>query len=295
MTNSKDPSLADAAILLNSLDADSARALLRTLSAEHAQRLAAAAEGLGPVDESRRRLVIERFLRSLSSLDDAADRTGDLDDAPSRSAERFADWIAQRSPEHLAAALESERPQLAALVLSQLPPERGGAMLRAMGEDSHAEILARLGALRNCAAETWELVQEELDHALRTRPRSTRRAVHDASKPSAAAPLGGASRATLGPASFPELAQLDDDALALVVRSALPQTMRVALLGAERTFAARAGRWLPTASPETEREIGPLPLSDIEAAQRRVVEVARRLAAEGAITVASRRHFTAAA
>ena len=98
---------------------------------------------------------------------------------------------------------------------------------------------------------------------------------------------------------FEELALLDDISLAILIQSADPQLVLLALAGASREFVDRILQPLePRESRQFRRrmeQIGPLQLQDITRAQQALASHAIQLASEGRITIHNRRRFVMAA
>jgi flagellar motor switch protein FliG len=98
---------------------------------------------------------------------------------------------------------------------------------------------------------------------------------------------------------FEDFADLDDTALARIFRVADPQVSLLALCGAGRDLVDRILGRLPLREARVLRrqieQLGPTRLRDIESAQRRLADLAGRMADEGQIQVPGNRRFTGAA
>ncbi|MBM3998531.1 MAG: hypothetical protein FJ297_03135 [Planctomycetes bacterium] len=98
---------------------------------------------------------------------------------------------------------------------------------------------------------------------------------------------------------FDGLARLGDRDLVVVLRESDPRCVTLALAGAEPAFAGRALALLPAREARGIRRkmlgLRPLLLSDVDAAQRRMAEVAARLVEQGTIGAPTIRRFAAAA
>lgn len=85
--------------------------------------------------------------------------------------------------------------------------------------------------------------------------------------------------------TFEQLAELDDEGLAILFREVDPEVTLVALAGASSDFVARVMQPLPPREARTLRRrlerLGPIRLSDISAAQREVAQAATRLVRDG--------------
>lgn len=87
------------------------------------------------------------------------------------------------------------------------------------------------------------------------------------------------------PIAFEQLADLDDEGLAMLFREVDPEITLVALAGASSEFVERVMHPLPPREARTLRRkmerLGPIRLSDMAAAQREVAQAARRLVEDG--------------
>src|SRR5687767_10750387 len=146
MTDSSPQNLRKAAVLIRSLDADTAATMLAQLSPEEARTLRAAIRALGPIDAEEQADVAAEF-RRISPL--AAESTADgvqltltaaqqqldhtLPSTPqgAKSSKRF-EFLEQAPVDALVPYLEREHVQTIAVVLSHLRPERAAAVLAAL-------------------------------------------------------------------------------------------------------------------------------------------------------------------
>ena len=117
--------------------------------------------------------------------------------------------------------------------------------------------------------------------------------------PDASAPARSLTQGTETVFEFEDFADLDDTALARIFRAADPQVALLALCGAGRDLVDRILGRLPLREARALRrqieQLGPTRLRDIESAQQRLAELARRMADEGQIQVPRNRRFTVAA
>jgi flagellar motor switch protein FliG len=164
MTN-VDPNMRKAAVLLRSLDADTATMMLRQLSAEEAAAIRAAMRAVGPVELGEQADVVAELRRvrpakkasnsgdvelALSSAfaSDAPGERGELSNAidNTSSSKRFE--FLENAPIHaLVPFLAREHAQTIAVVLSHLAPRRAAAVLAALPRKVQAETIERLSDL----------------------------------------------------------------------------------------------------------------------------------------------------
>ena len=201
--------------------------------------------------------------------------------------------------------LAGERPQMIALVLSHLPPELAGRVLAKLPASQQVDVVHRLIALE----ETDPQILHEVEEALRwrlsqhvgvqPRPAVGMKALAGILEASAGRlslqildnlaaydrPL--AERLSPQPLPFDQLVRLEDTTLETIFRSLEPDLIATALLDAPPELTDRVTSRLPCRETQALRQKlacpGPILLSDMEDAQQRVIDHARRLAIEGAI------------
>ncbi len=325
-TATRQAGLRKAAIVVSSLDRGAAEALLRELSVEQVERLRAALRALGEVPAEEREEVLREFRRQAPRPPAAAPPGIELSDRLAQRFSRAAETLSQRqeagggrSPfdtlrdaeaDHLARVLAAERPQIVAAVLSHLPPRQSGQVLVRLSPRLQVEVVRRLVDLEETDPEVLGEVERGLAERLaRQVPMQPGRVaglaavsgILEASGQQVAvqildnlthydAPL--ASR--LGPAEvdFADLADLDGQTLACIFAAADPEEMALALVGAPPQLVERLLERIPFEQGRDVRHqlehLGPTRLSDVEEARRRIAEVARKLAAAGAIALPRR-------
>jgi len=178
--------LRKAAILVASLDARSADALLDEMGAEAAARVRNAVMELGEIDPREQQQIMRDFvgqqtrrsagqhagveldpslvarLHTQPGADDAAQRPGD--DRP--SAFGFLDLA---SPADLAHVLVREHPQTAAIVISHLAPARAADVLGRLPHSLQAEALIRIARLKTPPEEVMHDIEHEMQALLQHR------------------------------------------------------------------------------------------------------------------------------
>lgn len=96
-----------------------------------------------------------------------------------------------------------------------------------------------------------------------------------------------------------ELLLYSDRDFVAVLHACQPQTVLLALSGAAKPFVARVERLMPAKDAKRLRErlknLGPVQLREIDAAQSLIVETARKMIAQGTVAVTASVSFTAAA
>jgi flagellar motor switch protein FliG len=210
----------------------------------------------------------------------------------------------------IAALVESEHPQIAALVLAHLDAAIAADVLQLLPTDMQSDVIYRVATLGEVTTEALE----ELERIL----------AEQATKPaSSPAPLrGGASEAAkimnnTRPGTdqriikslskldkrlaqtieeemfiFDNLMELDDKNLGILLRNVENDILVVALKGANETlrdkmYACMSQRAAQSVQDEIE-ERGPMRLAEVLDAQREMLAIARRLADAGTIMLAGR-------
>ena len=208
----------------------------------------------------------------------------------------------------LAELLVEEHPQIAAVVLAQLPREQAAKVLLAMPPARQEEIMARVAILEEVPAHAAQLASETLAKAL-----SGEQAGSESSKfdgvafvagllnevpPTESERLLGAlelSDAQVVPKvrekmfTFEDLLRLPARAIQMLMKEVTSESLLIALKTASEALrdhflsalSSRAGAQLR----EDLSMLPPTRLSDVERAQREIVESAMRLGAEGRITM----------
>jgi flagellar motor switch protein FliG len=191
-TTNHDVGIRKAAVLLASLDATAADALLERLGPQQATLVRQAMLDVGEIDAHERWRVIEEF-RRIGPLLPAASPPGiELDRLQPRQLERPAesrptedhaaaatvwpapaesgmapfDFLRETGDKSLAQLLDGERAPTVALVLAHLPPERAGDLLAILPPALQSDVLRRLVDLENTDSETVREVEQALEARL---------------------------------------------------------------------------------------------------------------------------------
>jgi len=159
---SREASLRKAAVLIASLDVDTADLLLAQVPEEQAEIVRRELVDLGDLDPGEQLAILDEFLR-VGPISSEVDRAGanldsplaaklrDIDDhnfirfsrQPSPSDPPF-DSLRRASLEAVVAVLEREHPQAVALVLAHLPPDRASQLLSRLPASAQTEVVRRL-------------------------------------------------------------------------------------------------------------------------------------------------------
>lgn len=173
------PNLRKAAVLIRSLDGETAATLLAQLSPEEAAEIRAAIRSLGPFDDDEQADVVAALRRGKPmplgtaegvELALSASQVGAFRAPPPKPARRF-EFLDDAPIEAIARFLAGEHPQTSALVLSHLAPERAVDVLSILPARPQAEILERLSRLGTIDPDSVLAVEQELAAWIARQPR----------------------------------------------------------------------------------------------------------------------------
>jgi len=233
-------------------------------------------------------------------------------DQASRTMEQNAvqlESLQEADPQQLAKFLEVEHPQTIALILAHLNARQASALLLRLPEDVRAETVKRLAQLRQFSPEVAQKVALSLNKHLESLGEQSRRAY---------AGFKGAADLLnqLEPISSKgilETIEKDDPTLALAIRNLMftfedllgvpeagirellgqldKKVLALSLRGATEElknliFKSMSSRAVDMLKEDME-VLGPVRSKDVNQAQREVVEVARRLEAEGKLVLSA--------
>jgi len=166
--------LRKAAVLLRSVDADTAATLLAQLSTEEAASLREAVRALGPLDPDEQADVFAEFRREQPLASEPASKGVELalssthnlvheslQSAAAQNGKRF-EFLEKAPANTLASYLAREHAQTIAVVLSHMPPERAAAVLAALPDKLQAETMERLSNLGDTDSEVVNALEHEL-------------------------------------------------------------------------------------------------------------------------------------
>jgi flagellar motor switch protein FliG len=260
-----------------------------------ADETVAVAEGAGTV-----RRMLDRAL--------GADRAGGmLDRLGGRMREPSFERLGWLEPYAIASLIETEHPQAQALILAHLPPERAARVLAQLPKEAQPDLVRRVATLGSVSQHVVDALDESLRARLAAAP--PRQPVANLGGMKRAADLINLSGldeelalAALGEAdpdaadvlaetlfTFEDLARLDEKALQTIIRNVEADILVPALRAAEPELKTRILQAMPQrAAQALEDEIdnrGPVKVEEAEVSKKAVAAAARRLAAEGVISL----------
>jgi flagellar motor switch protein FliG len=211
--------------------------------------------------------------------------------------------------EDLANLLTEEHPQIAAVFMAHLDRKKGGEVLKHLGEDIRAELVHRVATLDRTPPEVVQRVLEVMRKkvkdlglaALRTEPKAWIRAAAQLLNN-----MGGGEKAILEKIeltdatvsaalrdemfTFEDLARLDKKAMQKILSQVDSRQLAVALKATtpavEQNVLGNLSKRAGEMVKEERDSLGPMPLSEVIAAQQELLRVVRDMADKGDIQVA---------
>jgi flagellar motor switch protein FliG len=302
-----------AVLMLLSLDEATATPILAEMDPEDVKKLRDAAAGLRAVPTTSLDGVYAEFIdRSRSAV---AVPKGGVRYLRRPAAQQIfleteataLEKLAQAEPSALASVMETEHPQLVAAILSQLDNEKAARVLEALPEATRPAILERLGTMSEVPSSLLEDVASALSAELPVTQSGGVMEVNGIARSAALVRRLGretgeqllgtieegnselASEIRKAMYTFEDLNALDARALRSLLESVPVERLTMALKTASETLKTHIFASMSKRAAERIKEdmeiMGGVRLSDVEAAQREIVEVALRLDAEGTISL----------
>lgn len=212
------------------------------------------------------------------------------------------------SPKILAQILRNEHPQTLALILGHMPPENAGNLLQQLSHGVRAEVLMRLAKLEAVPEDMLVEVDRVLQSQLIAIGGKEGRKVGGPS--SVAEILNAIDRATEEEIMadieeesaqlaeeikqlmfvFEDIVKIDDRGMREILKEISNEDLTMALKAAPEELQEKFFKNLSERAGNMIREdleiMGPVKLSEVEAAQQNIVKQVRRLEAEGRIVIA---------
>ncbi|QXZ09040.1 flagellar motor switch protein FliG [Comamonas sp. Y33R10-2] len=319
--------LNDAAILLVSLGEEEAAEVFKHLSPKEVQKLGETIARMRGVTREKVDFVIERFTSDAASqsllVDDASDYVRSVlkralgDDKAALLIDRIMqggdisgiESLKWMDPLSVAELMRAEHPQIVAAILVHLEYEQAAAVLMQFHERFRSEVMLRVATLEGIQPTALKDLNEVLFKVLAGGDKIRKTSLGGVK--TAAEMLnqmaGNADVAVLDTIRNydPELAQkimdkmfvfddlikLDDRSVQMVLREVVSETLIVALKGGSMEVRDKILANMSMRAAESLREDlegrGPMRLSEVEAQQKEILKVVRRLVEEGQVTIGS--------
>jgi flagellar motor switch protein FliG len=312
-----------AAILMMALTAGRVQDLMQRLEDDEVERILASVARFDTVPSSTLEKVLLEFQEAIGkheiSIQGGREQamaliSGSIDDnRASRLMEKLGrdekriDWtLRDYTPEFIADQLSSEHPQTIALILAQLPAERGATIVAHLTDDVRPEVMLRVANLETVSSKVIHELEDELATMF---SRSVGAPTPLGGTEVAAKLLNGVPKAdgqlildkmdTRDPEiaadirkqmlTFNDLESIDKRGFQALLREIPTEDLVIALKTAsdemkEKVFSNVSSRAADQIKEESDL-LPPMRLSEIEQVQRQVVDVARRLEEEGVLSI----------
>jgi len=217
--------------------------------------------------------------------------------------------LQKADPQQLARFLEGEHPQATALIMAHLNTRQASALLSNLGEDARAEVIRRLAGLRQFSPDVAQKISVALHTRLEALGEQSRRGYAGLK---GAADVLNQLDARSGKTIL-ELIEKDDPKMALGIRNLMftfedllgvpeaairellgqleKKTLALALRGASEELKNMIFKSMSTRAVEMLKEdievLGVVRARDVNAAQRTIVDVARKLESEGKLQLSA--------
>ena len=325
-TATDDPGLEDAAILLMSLGEEEAAQVFKHLAPKEVQRLGETIARMKAVPRGRVDDVIEKFDRLTANESMLVPDSNEYVKSVLRKAlgedkaKLLIDRILQggdvagidslkwMDASSVAELLRNEHPQIAAALLVHLDLDQASEVLKLLTERQRNEVMVRIATLDGIQPTALRDLNEVMSKVLSGGDRGKKSS------------LGGVKTAAeilnmLGSAvetsvldfvretdndlaqkimdnmfTFDDVEKIDDKGIQALMKEVQSESLVIALKGATPTLREKIFKNMSTRAAETLREDlesrGPVRLSEVEAEQKEMLKIVRRLADEGQIVLA---------
>ncbi|MBN9461006.1 MAG: flagellar motor switch protein FliG [Burkholderiales bacterium] len=317
--------LHDSAILLMALGEDAAADVFRHLAPKEVQRLGEAMSRTRTTSRERLQSVLDRFHSDAGDLSTLVEDTDEYirsvlqralgEDKAGLLIERILqggdvsgiESLKWMDPQSVAELIRNEHPQIIASILVHLERDQASAVLMQLTERLRHDVMVRIATLDGIQPNALRELNDVLMKVLAGGEKLKRKKLGGTK---AAAEIlnffGGSNETAVLDAirehdadlaqriadqmfTFEDLNHLDDRAIQLLLREVQNESLIVALKGADGELRERVFRNMSQRAAETMREDleskGPVRLSEVEAEQKEILKIVRRLADEGQIAL----------
>jgi len=320
-----DQGLEDSAILLMSLGEEDASEVFKHLSPKEVQRLGETIAKMKTVTHDRVDGVLSRFNTEASEQSLlVADNDEYVKSVLRRAlgddkANLLIDRILQGSdvtgieslkwmdPTSVSELLRNEHPQIVAAILVHLDHEQASSVLKLLPERHRNEVLIRIATLDGIQPSALRDLNDVMSKVLAGGDKMRKASLGGAKAAAEIINLMGSSVETAiidyvreadadlaqkimdNMFTFDDLAKVDDKGIQALLKEVQSESLVVALKGATPELREKVFRNMSTRAAETLREDlesrGPVRVSEVEAEQKEMLKIVRRLAEEGQIVL----------
>jgi flagellar motor switch protein FliG len=317
-----------AAVLLLSLEDDSAAKLLSRMDAVAVEEVTRELAGLGEVPRSIREAVLQEFYDMAMASSWANEgglayaRALLVKSLDPKVAERILQQISvtvRKTPfaflqkaesQHLLAFIQEEHPQTIALILSHLPHHKASEILAGLPQAKQVEVVKRIAnmeqtnpdvvnevergleaRLSNMLTQSYEKIGgvDTVAEVLNLVDRSTEKGIMEGLESEDPDLVEQIRRLMF---VFEDINLVDDKGIQAVLKEVENDQLTMALKTASEPLKDKIFRNMSERAAALIREdmqyMGPVKLSDVEAAQQRIVDIVRRMEDAGEIVISGR-------
>ncbi|MDY0146943.1 MAG: flagellar motor switch protein FliG [Halothiobacillus sp.] len=314
-----------AAILMMALGEESAAQLFAKLDPREVQKIGQAMAVLPNVTRSQIQAVLDQFVLDLGDQTGLALGTTDyirnvlnralgedkaaglLERISSGGNRRNLEFLKWLDPRSIAEIIRYEHPQIIAIVLSHLESDQGAEILQMLPENMRADIVLRIahldGVSPQALMELDDIMERQVSGAgggksskvggvkiaagiMNFLEGNVEEVVMNAVK-STDAELGTQIEDLMF--VFANLIDVDDRGIQTILREVPSDRLLMAMKGADNDLKEKFFKNMSKRAAEMMRDdlesLGPTRLSDVEAAQKEILQAARKLADEGKISL----------
>lgn len=313
------------AVFLMTLGENEAAEVLKQLNPKEVQKISAAMATLKPLTKDEIAVVFEEFHHMAAEKTTVGTNSADYikkmlnqalgDDKASGLIERILhggdtsgiDSLKWMDPPSIAELISNEHPQIITTILAHLEPDLCAGVLNALPERTRNDVVLRLATLDGVQPLALKELNDVLTKLLMGSA-TTKKRIKGGTKVAAEILnyVGGTTEASIIEAIRtydPELAQkildemfvfdnlieIDDRGIQLVLREVQSESLIVALKGATPELREKIFKNMSQRAAEMMREDleskGPVRVSEVEAEQKEIIKIVRRMADDGQIAL----------
>ncbi|MFP4647709.1 MAG: flagellar motor switch protein FliG [Halorhodospira sp.] len=316
-----------AAVLMLTLGEDAAAEIMRYLGPREVQKLGLGMTQIGNVSREQVDEVLDEFIHTAAEQTSLGIGSTDfirstlvkalgeekagsiIDRIVMGGTTRGLDQLKWLDPRTIAEMIRLEHPQIIAIVLSYLEPDQAGQVLAEMPDRVRHDIVMRVATLEGIQPRALQELDEIMEKQFSGQQRlksstigglqSAANILNNMDTQNESSILNNVKELDEELAEriqelmfvFEDLKQMDDRSMQQLLREIDTGTLTLALKGASEDLQAKFMNNLSRRAGEMLQEdleaMGPARLSDVEAAQKEVLTVAKRMADEGTINLVS--------
>ena len=317
--------LNDAAIMLMSLGEEEAAEVFKHLSPKEVQKLGETIARMRTVSRERVDEVLNRFTGDAAAQSLLVSDTSNYvravrkralgDDKAALLIDRILqggdvsgiESLKWMDPLSVAELLRNEHPQIVAAILVHLDPDQCSAILMHLSERQRGEVMLRIATIEGIQPTALKDLNEVLFRVLAGGDKVRKSSLGGVKAAAEIINLMGSGADAIVLEAirnhdadlaqkimdkmfiFDDIAKLDGRAIQTVLREVASETLVVALKGAQPEVREKILSNMSTRAAEAMREDlesrGPMRLSEVEAQQKEILKIVRRLVEEGQVTI----------